>query len=144
PVRRRSDPGGRRLGRGDAVDGLLRPRRQEEVRGPLRGSDAGVAALEPRDERDHAPAAPAVPPVPREALAAALRAGGMDRNGLAWHAGGFELGGVDGPQVEAEAAAAARAHEIAGELHGGLASDPVAARADRGAEPRPERPGLGA
>ena len=43
-LRLRRHPHRGRLGRGDAPDGLLRPRRQEEVRRPLRGPDAGVRA----------------------------------------------------------------------------------------------------
>ena len=78
-------------------------------------------------------------PVAGVAVAAALRAGRVDRDGGARNAGRLELRDVDRAQVQPVAAAAAGADEIPGELRGDLAADLVAAGADGGAEPGAQR-----
>ena len=52
PLRLRRHPRRGGLGRRDPPDGLLRPRRQEEVRRALRGSDARVGGYFPSTSRD--------------------------------------------------------------------------------------------
>ena len=91
---------------------------------------------EARDEGDHSSGRAAVSAVAGELFAAASRAGGVRGDASGRDSGGFELGPVDGGEVQAEAAFAGAAQEFPGELRGDVAADLVAAGADRRPEER--------